>query len=92
MLLFDQRFTPDLIPAYTWLMTLPNNLFEFIVAELAVIPDPSPAMADIVQQYRVGWVAPGFGCCPQPTDQRIKFTQPVQKSARPLKYSMRKPN
>ncbi|HVU13944.1 MAG TPA: glycosyltransferase [Phototrophicaceae bacterium] len=45
---------------YTWLMTLPNKLFEFIVAELAVLSGPSPAMADIVQEYHVGWSASGF--------------------------------
>jgi glycosyltransferase involved in cell wall biosynthesis len=45
---------------YTWLMTLPNKLFEFIVAELAVVSGPSPAMAEIVRDFNVGWVAPGF--------------------------------
>ena len=45
---------------YTWLMTLPNKLFEFIVAELAVFSGPSPAMAEIVRDFKVGWVASGF--------------------------------
>ena len=45
---------------YTWLMTLPNKLFEFIVAELAVVSGPSPAMAQIVRDFKVGWVASGF--------------------------------
>ena len=45
---------------YTWLMTLPNKLFEFIVAQLAVVSGPSPAMAEVVQEFKVGWVASGF--------------------------------
>jgi glycosyltransferase involved in cell wall biosynthesis len=49
---------------YTWLMTLPNKLFEFIVAGLAVVTGPSPAMASVVQEFSVGWVATGF----QPQD------------------------
>lgn len=51
-----------LIPptTYTYLMTLPNKLFEFIIAGIAVINGPSPAMADVVRQYEVGWVMPGF--------------------------------
>jgi glycosyltransferase involved in cell wall biosynthesis len=45
---------------FTWLMTLPNKLFESMVAGLAVLVAPSPAMAEIVQTYGTGWVAPGF--------------------------------
>lgn len=45
---------------FTWLMTLPNKLFESMVAGLAVLVAPSPAMAEIVQTYSTGWVAPGF--------------------------------
>lgn len=51
-----------LIPptTYTYLMTLPNKLFEFLIAGMAVVNGPSPAMAEIVQEYRVGWVLPSF--------------------------------
>lgn len=51
-----------LIPptTYTYLMTLPNKLFEFLIAGMAVVNGPSPAMAEIVQQYQVGWVLPSF--------------------------------
>ncbi len=45
---------------YTWLMTLPNKLFEAIIAGLGVLVAPSPAMAEVVQRYEVGWVAAGF--------------------------------
>jgi glycosyltransferase involved in cell wall biosynthesis len=41
-------------------MTLPNKVIESIVAGLAVLVGPSPAMAQIVQDYGVGWVASGF--------------------------------
>lgn len=40
---------------------LPNKLFEFIQARLAVVVGPSPAMADVVTNYGVGVVAEGFG-------------------------------
>jgi glycosyltransferase involved in cell wall biosynthesis len=39
---------------------LPNKLFEFIMAELAVCIGPSPAMSEIVNQYRCGCIAPSF--------------------------------
>lgn len=51
-----------LIPptTYTYQMTLPNKLFEFLIAGMAVVNGPSPAMAEIVQEYHVGWVLPSF--------------------------------
>lgn len=45
---------------YTWLMTLPNKVFEAMVAGLGVFVCPSPAMAEIVTTYNAGWVAPSF--------------------------------
>ncbi|MBI1257812.1 MAG: glycosyltransferase [Chloroflexi bacterium] len=45
---------------YTWLMTLPNKLFESMMAGLGVLVAPSPAMAEVVRQYGSGWVADGF--------------------------------
>ena len=41
-------------------MALPNKLFDFITAGIAVCIGPSPAMAEIVRQYGLGWVAPSF--------------------------------
>jgi glycosyltransferase involved in cell wall biosynthesis len=45
---------------YNTLMMLPNKLFEYIQAGLAVCVGPSPAMVEIVQRYRLGICAPGF--------------------------------
>ncbi len=39
---------------------LPNKLFEFIMAELAVCIGPSPAMSEVVRRYGCGCVAPSF--------------------------------
>lgn len=39
---------------------LPNKLFEFIQARLAVLIGPSPEMQQVVQSHNVGWVAKGF--------------------------------
>lgn len=39
---------------------LPNKLFEFVQARLAVAIGPSPEMADIVRQYSLGVVAVSF--------------------------------
>ena len=41
-------------------MALPNKLFEFIQARLAVIIGPSPEMAKIVQNYKCGSVSKDF--------------------------------
>ena len=41
-------------------MSLPNKLFDYIAAGLAVCIGPSPSMAEIVRQYRLGWVTPSF--------------------------------
>lgn len=40
--------------------SLPNKLFEFIQARLAVAVGPSPDMADVVTQFACGVVAPEF--------------------------------
>lgn len=39
---------------------LPNKLFEFIQAKLAIIVSPSPEMSRLVTNYRIGWVAADF--------------------------------
>lgn len=41
-------------------LALPNKLFEFVQARLAVVVSPSPAMADFVENSGVGKVTSGF--------------------------------
>jgi len=57
---YDIGFFPLPPTNYNYIITLPNKLFEFIVAGLAVCIGPSPAMAEIVNQYHCGLVAPSF--------------------------------
>jgi glycosyltransferase involved in cell wall biosynthesis len=45
---------------YNALVMLPNKLFEYIQAGLAVCVGPSPAMLEIVQAYGVGVWSPSF--------------------------------
>ena len=45
---------------YNTLMMLPNKMFEYIQAGLAVCVGPSPAMVEVVRRFRVGVVARGF--------------------------------
>lgn len=46
--------------AFNYRMALPNKLFEFIQARLAVAIWPSPEMANIVTRYRVGIISDEF--------------------------------
>ena len=39
---------------------LPNKLFEFIQARLALAIGPSPDMAEVVRQYQCGFIAEKF--------------------------------
>lgn len=41
-------------------LALPNKLFEFIQARLAVATSPNPAMADLVERHRVGVVSEAY--------------------------------
>lgn len=45
---------------FNLLHALPNKLFEFVQARLAVVVGPSPEMARVVTEHGVGLVAPGF--------------------------------
>jgi len=45
---------------YNTLMMLPNKMFEYIQAGLAVCVGPSPAMVEVVRRFGVGVVAPSF--------------------------------
>ncbi|MBK0417685.1 hypothetical protein JD276_01360 [Leucobacter sp. CSA1] len=44
--------------SYRW--ALPNKLFDFVQARLGIIIGPSPEMAAIVKEHRLGAVAGGF--------------------------------
>jgi hypothetical protein len=45
---------------YNWKHALPNKLFEFIQARLAVIVSPNPEMKKMVERYDLGWVTSDF--------------------------------
>lgn len=57
---YDIGFFPIPPKNYNYLITLPNKLFEFIAAGLAVLIGPSPSMAEIVNEFNCGIVAPSF--------------------------------
>jgi glycosyltransferase involved in cell wall biosynthesis len=45
---------------YNYKVSLPNKFFDSISAGLAILIGPSPAMAGVVREHQVGWVAPSF--------------------------------
>ena len=45
---------------YNWKHALPNKLFEFVQARLAVIVSPNPEMKKMVEKYNLGWVTNDF--------------------------------
>ncbi len=51
---YDMGFCVIEPSSYNNLVMLPNKLFEYLQAGLAVCVGPSPAMAQLVQQYGVG--------------------------------------
>jgi hypothetical protein len=46
--------------SYNKAVALPNKFFDFIAAGLAVCIGPSRSMAELINTYRFGWVAPTF--------------------------------
>lgn len=46
--------------SFNSLMTLPNKLFDYVQARLAVVVSPSPEMARVVREHELGWVSDGF--------------------------------
>ncbi|MDU0347796.1 hypothetical protein, partial [Actinomyces sp. MRS3W] len=46
--------------SFNYKHTLPNKLFDFIQARLAVVVSPSPEMARVVEQYHLGAVTADF--------------------------------
>jgi glycosyltransferase involved in cell wall biosynthesis len=57
---YDVGFCVIQPTTYNSLMMLPNKLFEYIQAGLAVCVGPSPAMVEIVRRHHVGVCAAGF--------------------------------
>jgi hypothetical protein len=76
---------------FNYANTLPNKLFDFIQARLAVAIGPTPEMAEIVEKYTIGVVSEDF--TPQSLAKRINsltkeqisfFKQNTQKAAENL--------
>jgi len=57
---YDIGFFPLPPKNYNYLIALPNKLFEFLAAGLAVCIGPSPSMAEIVREYHCGVITPSF--------------------------------
>ncbi len=57
---FDVGFYPLVPKNYNNRIALPNKLFEFIAAGLAVCIGPSPSMDKILNEYQCGITAPSF--------------------------------
>lgn len=57
---FDVGFNYIPPATFNYLHCLPNKFFEGITAGLAICIGPSPSMQAIVEQYRLGCVAPSF--------------------------------
>lgn len=46
--------------SFNYRMTLPNKLFDFVQARLAIVVSPSPEMARVVREHGLGRVTEGF--------------------------------
>lgn len=57
---FDVGFYPLVPNNYNNRIALPNKLFEFIAAGLAICIGPSPSMEKILKEYQCGITAPSF--------------------------------
>ena len=68
---------------FNYYMILPNKLFEFIMAGLAVAIGPSPAMAALVDQYQCGIVADDF----EPTSLARKLNQLTPQAINQMKQN-----
>ena len=67
---------------FNYANTLPNKLFDFIQARLAIAVGPSPEMADIINQYHLGIVSPTF----DPSDLALELSKIT--SAQLLQYKV----
>ena len=57
---YDMGFAVIMPSSYNFLMMLPNKFFDFVMAGLAIITGPSPAMVELAVQYGFGKVASTF--------------------------------
>ncbi len=57
---FDLGFTVIAPGSYNLLVSLPNKFFDFIMAGLGIIIGPSPAMAELANQYHLGRASVSF--------------------------------
>lgn len=57
---YDLGFYHLVPKGFNTTFNLPNKLFEFIQARLAVIISPNPCMADVVHQYSCGFVSKDY--------------------------------
>lgn len=57
---FDIGFYPLPPINFNQRIALPNKLFEFISAGLAILIGPSPSMAEVVKQHHCGLISPDF--------------------------------
>ncbi len=57
---YDIGFHPIKPTNFNNLIALPNKFFEFIAAGLAVCIGPSPSMAEIINEFHCGVIAPSF--------------------------------
>lgn len=46
--------------SFNYRMTLPNKIFDYVQARLAIVVSPSPEMARLVRDHDLGWVTDGF--------------------------------
>jgi hypothetical protein len=45
---------------FSYAHALPNKFFDFVQARLALVVGPTPEMAELVDEHRLGWVADDF--------------------------------
>lgn len=71
---------------FNYTNALPNKLFEFIQARLAVAIGPSPEMAKVVKSYNCGIISESF----KPTDLANKLSLLTHKELRTYKLNSEK--
>lgn len=83
---YDMGFVVIEPTTYNNLMMLPNKLFEYIQAGLAVCVGPSPAMVSLVQQHGLGVVAASF----EPRDVAETLNQVTTREMQDMKRAARR--
>jgi hypothetical protein len=72
--------------SYNQLMMLPNKLFEYVQAGLALCVGPSPAMTDLVGRYGLGVCAPSFA----PADVAATLNRLTEPELRAMQQAARR--